>query len=72
MEKAEFRRYGHAFVDWVADYLDNVRGLRVVPDSKPGEIRSALPPTPPLKPESMDALFRDFREIILPAAAEVL
>jgi len=66
MEKAEFRRYGHAFVDWVADYLDNVRGMRVVPDSKPGEIRSALPPTPPLKAESMDALFRDFREIILP------
>ncbi len=66
MNKAEFRRYGHQFVDWVADYMEDARGRRIVPDLKPGEIRSALPPNPPLKPESMDDLFKDFKEMILP------
>jgi aromatic-L-amino-acid decarboxylase len=66
MKNEEFRRYGHEFVDWVADYLDDLRGRRVVPDVKPGEIRSALPAHPPLKPEAMDALFKDFKRVILP------
>jgi len=66
MKNEEFRKYGHEFIDWVADYLENLGSRRVVPDVKPGAVRSALPASPPLKPEPMEALFNDFKDIILP------
>ncbi len=38
----EFREFGKAMIDYVADYLDNIRDRRVVPDVKPGYIRHVL------------------------------
>lgn len=66
MKDEEFRRYGHEFIDWVADYLETLGDRPVVPDVKPGAVRSALPARPPLKPEPMEAVFKDFKEAILP------
>ena len=52
MDIKEFRKLGYRFVDWVADYLEDVRDLPVMAQVKPGEIRSKLPqePLPPLWP----------------------
>lgn len=61
-----FRRYGHEVVDWIADYLDGVDRLPVYPNVKPGEIRDALPDSPPAEPEPLDTILRDFREVLLP------
>ena len=66
METKQFRRYGHQFVDWVADYLEYVENYPVMSRVKPGEIRAKLPACPPQAPESMDSIFRDFKEIIVP------
>ena len=38
----EFREFGKAMIDYVADYLDNIRDRRVVPDVKPGYIRHVI------------------------------
>ena len=66
MDREEFRRAGHEFVDWIADYMDNVESLPVMSPVKPGEIRARLPVEPPQKGESMDRIFSDFKTIILP------
>ena len=47
MDINEFRRTGHELVDWMADYLRDVERLPVTPDVKPGDIRRALPASPP-------------------------
>ena len=66
MDKESFRKYGHEFIDWVADYLDNVSEYPVMSQVKPGEIKMKLPLEPPEKGQSMESLFNDFKEIILP------
>jgi len=64
-----FRRYGHEFVDWIADYLRDIERFPVLSPLKPGEVRSRLPEDPPETAEPMDRIFADFREIILPGIA---
>jgi aromatic-L-amino-acid decarboxylase len=67
MQPNEFRRHGHAVVDWIADYLENPEQWPVLPDVRPGELRSSLPQSPPAQGESMDAVLDDFRNLIVPA-----
>jgi aromatic-L-amino-acid decarboxylase len=66
MDSETFRRYGHEVVDWVADYMRDVGQYPVLPLISPGQIQRQLPSAPPQDGESMDAILRDFREIILP------
>jgi aromatic-L-amino-acid decarboxylase len=62
----DFRKYAHEFVDWMADYLENVEKLPVKSQVTPGEIYAAIPDQPPAEGESMDNIFGDFQKIILP------
>jgi aromatic-L-amino-acid/L-tryptophan decarboxylase len=66
MTPDEFRRYGHAVVDWIADYHSRVESFPVLSQVKPGEIRAALPSNPPLAGESFDTLLKDVERVILP------
>ena len=66
MENETFRDFGHRFVDWVADYLEGAEKYPVLAAVKPGEIKARLPVEPPTRPEPMERIFADFREIILP------
>ena len=67
MDKETFRRFGHEFVDWVADYMTSgAEKFPVMSRAKPGEIRDRIPQEPPLRGEPMERIFADFREIILP------
>ncbi|MDW7739825.1 MAG: pyridoxal-dependent decarboxylase [Bacillota bacterium] len=66
MEIEMFRRYGHEFIDWLADYFENVEKYPVRSSVKPGDIKSGLPVNPPTKEEQMEEIFSDFREIIMP------
>ena len=66
MTPDEFRRHGHAVVDWIADYRSRVESYPVLSQVKPGEIRAALPPNPPSRGEPFDAMLRDVEKIILP------
>ena len=43
MTPDEFRRHGHAVVDWIADYQSRVESFPVLSQVKPGEIRASLP-----------------------------
>jgi aromatic-L-amino-acid decarboxylase len=66
MTPDEFRRHGHAVVDWIADYHSRVESFPVLSQVKPGEIRAALPSNPPLAGESFDTLLKDVERVILP------
>lgn len=66
MDPDEFRRHGHALVDWMADYFARVAELPVTPAMRPGEISTRLPAQPPASGEPFERLFADFREVILP------
>ena len=66
MTPDEFRRHGHAVVDWIADYQSRVESFPVLSQAKPGEIRASLPAQPPAHGEPFDALMKDVEQLILP------
>ena len=66
MSTDEFRRYGHQLVDWIADYRSRVEDLPVLSQSKPGELRDALPERAPDKGESFDDILADIDRLIVP------
>ena len=66
MSTDEFRRYGHQLVDWIADYRSRVEELPVLSQSKPGELRDALPERAPDKGESFDDILADIDRLIVP------
>ena len=66
MTPEEFRRAGHELIDFIADYRASVRERPVMSRSKPGEIRDALPASPPDAPEPFADIMRDVDDIIMP------
>lgn len=67
MSPAEFRKHGHAVIDWIADYLDRPEKWPVLSAVRPGEVRNSLPQSPPLEGEQMDTILEDFQKWIVPA-----
>ena len=66
MSPQEFRRYGRAVVDWIADYYENVESLPVLAQVEPGQIRASLPPEPPAHGQAFEAILQDVEKLILP------
>jgi len=67
VDNEEFRRYGHQVVDWIADYLEDIRQYPVLPDMQPGDLVDRLPAQAPDHGEPMDAILEDFQRSIVPA-----
>jgi aromatic-L-amino-acid decarboxylase len=63
----EFRRAGHAAVDWAADFLADPRKYPVLPDVKPGQLTDSLPRSAPDQGETLETIFADFQKLIVPA-----
>ena len=66
MDFEEFRTHAHKFSDWMADYLASVEHYPVRSQVKPGEIAAQIPAACPEQGESMEKIFADFQETILP------
>ena len=69
MSVEEFRRHGHAVVDWIADYYKAIESYPVLSRAKPGEIRASLPATPPAVGESFETILEDVEKLILPGVS---
>lgn len=67
MDAEEFRKYGHEVVDWIADYLADVRDYPVLAQVTPGHLTSELPASGPETGEPMERVLEDFRKLIVPA-----
>ncbi len=66
MSPEEFRRQGHAAIDWIADYWASLDELPVLSPVGPGDVRRKLPSAPPEEAESFDALLADLDDIVVP------
>lgn len=56
----------HDAADWVADYLVRVGALPVLARVRPGDIRAALPASPPARGEPLARMLQDFERVIVP------
>ncbi len=66
MTPKQFRQYGRAVVDWIADYYEQVESMPVLSQVAPGEIRAALPAEPPMQGEKFETILQDMNRVILP------
>ena len=66
MTPAEFRKYGHQLIDWIADYRERLAQRPVMSQVEPGQIRASLPASPPEAPESLEAVLEDLDRLLLP------
>ena len=66
MDTESFRKYGHEIIDWIADYRDRIESFPVQSNLCPGDIREALPNSPPLQGEDFETIMSDVDRIILP------
>ncbi|XP_053621137.1 histidine decarboxylase isoform X2 [Plodia interpunctella] len=66
MEHEEFRVKAKEMVDYIADYLENIRDRRVSPNVQPGYLHNRLPAEAPYLPEKWDDILKDVDDHILP------
>lgn len=66
MTAEEFRRHGHALIDWLADYYDNVEQYPVLSQVEPGSVRAQLPDVAPEQPEPFENVLADLDTIVMP------
>jgi aromatic-L-amino-acid/L-tryptophan decarboxylase len=66
MSPEEFRAAAHQTVDWIADYLRDIRDYPVQPNVQPGALIALLPKSGPEHGEPIEAILEDFRKLIVP------
>src|SRR4030081_2248479 len=66
MTPDEFRQHGKQVIDWIADYLERVESYPVRSQSRPGEVRAALPAHPPEAGEPYENVLADLERVVLP------
>ncbi|MDR7447177.1 MAG: pyridoxal-dependent decarboxylase, partial [Armatimonadota bacterium] len=54
-------------VDWIQGYFEDAERYPVLSRAQPGQLRSALPASPPFEPEPFEAVWEDFQRVVLPA-----
>ncbi len=63
---SDFLDDGRAALEWIDDYLGRVGELPVLAQVAPGDIRAALPASPPEQGEPFAAVLRDLDEVLMP------
>src|SRR6476661_5819729 len=66
MSPEEFRRQGHAAIDWIADYWASLDDLPVRAQVAPGEVAALMPASAPEQGEPFDALLADLDRVVVP------
>jgi len=65
-EVSDVREDGALALEWVASYLERLREYPVLARVEPGEIRAALPASPPEEPDAFADVLRDLDRALLP------
>ncbi|XP_052870524.1 histidine decarboxylase-like, partial [Anopheles cruzii] len=53
-------------VDYIADYLENIRERRVFPNVQPGYMRTLVPESAPVEGEPWPCIFDDIERVLMP------
>ena len=67
MDWNDFGPWGKRAADWAQDYHQNLRDRPVRPPLEPGKVLNAVPSVPPEEAETVEAIFKDFEDIIVPS-----
>jgi aromatic-L-amino-acid decarboxylase len=66
MTPDQFRLHGHALIEWIARYMEEVERFPVKSVVEPGAIYDALPARAPEDGESFEAIMADVDRLIMP------
>ncbi|XP_052264324.1 histidine decarboxylase-like [Dreissena polymorpha] len=66
MDFEQYRKHGKEMVDYIADYLQNIRERRVLPNVKPGYMRHLVPDHAPQMGEDWNQIMDDVERVIMP------
>jgi aromatic-L-amino-acid/L-tryptophan decarboxylase len=66
MTPDEFRRHGHAMIDLIADYRQNIVQRAIHPLTTPGQIKANLPANAPEKGEPFEHIMGDIEKLVMP------
>jgi aromatic-L-amino-acid decarboxylase len=66
MDANEFRRHGHALVEWIAEYRERMASLPVMSRVEPGSIRARFPASPPAEGGRVGEALAALDETVLP------
>lgn len=69
MDVEEFRVAAKQLVDYIADYLENIRDRPVLPSVEPFYIRSLIPEEAPEEGEPWSNVFKDIERVIMPGVS---
>lgn len=59
-------------IDFVVDYMENVRERPVLPSVEPGYLQPLIPDRPPYLPESWNKIMPDIEKYIMPGVSIAL
>jgi aromatic-L-amino-acid decarboxylase len=66
MDNDEFGQWSQKAARWGAQYRKDLRQRPVRAQTRPGEIAAQIAPSPPETGESMEAIFGDFEQVLMP------
>lgn len=66
MDVEEFRVRGKEMVDYICEYLGNLKDQRVTPNVEPGYLSEMLPGEAPQEPEEWETIMDDVERKIMP------
>lgn len=71
MNDKEFREFGKATIDYIANYNENLRDREVLPSVKPGYLCDLLPKEAPERPDSWRQVLEDIEKHIMPGVSTI-
>lgn len=66
MTPEEFRRHGHALIDWIANYRNRLEHYPVMSQANPGQIKACFAPLPPQEGLGLDGLLAEVERNLMP------
>ncbi len=71
MSPEEFRRAGHALIDWIADYRADLERRPVRAQVEPGEVRAGFEQHPPAATRTAEQMLNELESKIVPGITQV-
>lgn len=72
MDVEEFRKFGKATVDYLANYFETIRERPVLPRVEPGYLQNLLPREAPTYSEKWEDIMEDMDKVIMPGVSFVV
>lgn len=69
MNAEEFRIHGKNAIDYIVNYLENIRDRPVLPSVEPGYLQNLLPKEAPEEPEKWEEIIKDMERFIMPGVS---